>query len=726
MTGWVAFTVMVWSTLQAARRLEAHLFPSDTAIDRSIRVAVAAVALVVACMLLLGATSRLTVIGVVALQAAVLLAAWRLRSTGVSPMGPGTRDAPGVALSDLPVLPVAIVGGLLSFALAFAMTHAPLTLYDSLSYHLFFAARWVQDHAITIIPTPFSDEAQAYTPGNGELFFAWLMLPIHSDALARMGQFPFGLLAAVTLFALTRRLGAPASHAIYPAAFFLLSRPIVEQMMGADVDLLCAALFLTTLYLIVAAIELDRPADWALAGVSFGLFLGSKYLALVYTPVILLLVFAHGIRRRLLWALPTAAAFALPWYARNWLVAGSPIYPASLTVAGVTLARGAYDRAAMLNTVFHTTDLRLFPVMVAHAFGPPLALLWLPFAALGWIAMARRGWWPHGVLALVPVLMAPLYWYVLPVNIDSRFLMPAIAPALLPLAFVFPQRRKWNAVVHAIYMVGMIWLVVGARVTIGVPVALPWYMRDWLVLNGLVTSEYLLWFGAVVATLTMTWQLARRAPRLALPIMTVVLLAVGAGLSVASERACTGACNYLDTTSPFILHDYVEAWRWLDDNLRDATIAYTGINLPYPLTGDRLTNRVVYVAIDGRSRWRFHDYDRAYRSGRFEPRPPLLATSSGELQPVAARLGPRDDAVRPRYERMQGNRDAWVFALETMKVRYVFIAAMSMYEVDYVWHNDRGFPIEDEWAKVGPAQFELVFKNPRVHIYELRQATPHP
>ena len=91
--------------------------------------------------------------------------------------------------------PVAVVGGLLSFALAFAMTHAPLTLYDSLSYHLFFAARWVQDHAITIIPTPFSDEAQAYTPGNGELFFAWLMLPIHSDALARMGQFPFGLLA---------------------------------------------------------------------------------------------------------------------------------------------------------------------------------------------------------------------------------------------------------------------------------------------------------------------------------------------------------------------------------------------------------------------------------------------------------------------------------------------------------------------------------------------------
>ena len=132
--------------------------------------------------------------------------------------------------------------------------------------------------------------------------------------------------------------------------------------------------FLTTLYLIVAASELDRPADWALAGVSLGLFLGQQVPRARLHPVILLLVFAHGIRRRLLWALPTATAFALPWYARNWLVAGSPIYPASLAVGGVTLARGAYDRAAMLNTVFHTSELRLFPVMVAHAFGPPLAL----------------------------------------------------------------------------------------------------------------------------------------------------------------------------------------------------------------------------------------------------------------------------------------------------------------------------------------------------------------
>jgi len=74
-------------------------------------------------------------------------------------------------------------------------------------------------------------------------------------------------------------------------------------------------------------------------------------------------------------------------------------------------------------------------------------------------------------------------------------------------------------------------------------------------------------------------------------------------------------------------------------------------------------------------------------------RKPLLATSSGELMPVAARLGPRDDAVRPRYERMEGIRDLWIASLKLHRVQYVFVSALSAYEIGYEWHNDRGFPI---------------------------------
>jgi hypothetical protein len=719
MTGWVVLAVSVCATASAAGTIEARTFASGSAIQRWIRASVIADAVVVASMLLLGATARLTVAGIVGVQAAVLAAALSLpQMPARATHGEPSIDESG-AIRAAPLIPAAIVGALLIFAAAYALGHAPLTLYDSLSYHLFFAARWVQDHAISIIPTPFSDEAQAYAPGNGELFLAWLMLPVHSDALARAGQFPFALLAALTLFALARRLGAPPARATYPAAFFLLSRPVVEQMIGANVDLICSALFLAAVYLLVVAVDGNRAVDWAVCGVALGLFWGTKYLALVYTPVLVLLAFARGPRSRMWWAVPGATLFALPWYARNWLVAGSPIYPASLTIAGVTVAHGAFDRAAMLNTVFHTSDLRLLPAVVAHAFGPSLVLVWLPFAVAGWITMGRRGWWPHGALAILPLAMVPLFWYVVPVNIDSRFLMPAVAPAMLPLAFAFSRRRSWDAALHSIYAAGMIWILVGAPVAL--PMSLPWYMRGWLALDGLVAPAYLVPFAVAVAVLAVTWHIARRSPRFAASLAAAGLVAIATGISVHAERSCASPCEYLRTTSPFIRGEYLEAWAWLDGNLHDSTIAYTGINLPYPLSGERLTNRVVYVAIDGRRRWRLHDYDRAFRTGRFEPRPPLLATSSGELAPIAFPPGPRADALRPRYERMQGDSDSWQFGLTAMSVRYVFVAALSAYEVNYVWHNDEGFPIEDEWAKAGAGRFRTVFENRLVHIYQFGQ-----
>src|SRR5471032_2596954 len=103
------------------------------------------------------------------------------------------------------------------------------------------------------------------------------MLPFHGDLLARIGQLPFALLGALTLYAFARRLGAPAQGAIYPAAFFLFSRPILEQAIGANVDLICATLFLTSLFLGVIATDRNERRDWVIWGVSVGLYAGSKY-----------------------------------------------------------------------------------------------------------------------------------------------------------------------------------------------------------------------------------------------------------------------------------------------------------------------------------------------------------------------------------------------------------------------------------------------------------------
>ena len=159
-------------------------------------------------------------------------------------------------------------------------------------------------------------------------------------------------------------------------------------------------------------------------------------------------------------------------------------------------------------------------------------------------------------------------------------------------------------------------------------------------------------------------------------------------------------------------------WQWVAAHSGLVTIAYTGNNVPYPLAGDHLTNRVYYVNIDRHRNWRLHDYDRAHRR-RSDDRPPIapLAISSGVLRSLPGPPRWQVDAVRPRYQRMEGDRDAWLDNLKALGVDRLFVSALSAYEIDYVWHNDDGFPIEDEWARHDPSAFTLVYQNAQVRIY---------
>ena len=178
----------------------------DRGDEQAVRVAVAAPRLS-SCGLALGAVGQLTTASFIAAQSAIFAGACALA------VWSGRRDSNARTPDpvSIPAPAAGLAGALLAFALAFAVTHAPFTLYDSLSYHLFFSARWLQDRALSIIATPFSDVAQAYAPANGELFFPWLMLPFHGHLLARAAQLPSQLPGAPHLYAFSARLRSPAT-----------------------------------------------------------------------------------------------------------------------------------------------------------------------------------------------------------------------------------------------------------------------------------------------------------------------------------------------------------------------------------------------------------------------------------------------------------------------------------------------------------------------------------
>jgi hypothetical protein len=268
---------------------------------------------------------------------------------------------------------------------------------------------------------------------------------------------------------------------------------------------------------------------------------------------------------------------------------------------------------------------------------------------------------------------------------------------------------------HAVYTAGVLWILIGAHADI--PARLPWFMGGWLSLRGMVSPASLALLLVLAVAVAV---LVRVSPPRVRTVLVLAAIAIpGSVLAAGRSMWCTEPiCEYLQTTSTFLRPTFLEAWDWTDGHVKHATFAYTGNNVPYPLAGPRLTNRVIYVNIDRHPAWRFHDYDHAARQRLNAASAAALATSSGVLLPVET-SGGRIDAVRPRYERMRGDRDAWLANLWTSGATHLFVSSLSAYEIDYVFHNAGGFPIEDDWARQDPQAFNLVYENPQVRIYAI-------
>jgi hypothetical protein len=227
-------------------------------------------------------------------------------------------------------------------------------------------------------------------------------------------------------------------------------------------------------------------------------------------------------------------------------------------------------------------------------------------------------------------------------------------------------------------------------------------------------------FGAAMAsTACLAYGLSRR-PAYAAPLTIAACGAACLALAMAAKTAYTRDGSSLLTLSPtYIRAGMVAGWDWTHRNLAHATIANSGNNVPYPLFGDDLTNRVRYVNIDRHADWRFHDYARARKGGPADASG-RLARASGQLMPLPPE-GSVGDASRPRYERWEGLREAWLHNLQAEGVTHVFVSVLSAYEIDYVWHNAGGFPIEDDWARLDPRSFTLVYSNDQARIYAIAQ-----
>lgn len=526
---------------------------------------------------------------------------------------------------------------------------SPEYVYDTLTYHLFFPARWVQDHAISIIPTWCGGPIPDYAPSSTEVYYAALILPFRADLIARGGQFPYWLLMLSATWSIARELRLRRSQRVL-VTFTVAALPgPAMQAATALVDVALAAHLLCVVLFCMRLRRTRSLGDGVGFVLSLGAFVGTKFLALaLMLPLFPLIASCLVTSRTWLRVKPIIVtvvgivAFAIgpSWHLRNWLVTGNPVYPMELRVAGTTVFGGVYGRAQLENSFMNARrneGVRAIPGVIwrAMAGDEPMRsvakllqesvwhrwvvvlgalLAMLAFLAVGLGAWFRRDW---NLLAVqcTSVLLLAAFWWLLPFQ-DHRF---AIGPVVLLVVVVGCALR-------------------GTRITAFLPSAT------------VITCAVIAFGPAWVNWLTRS--------------------------RMDDSRTRAFASTPCECESPTFINNLGKLWSWCDANLHDANIAYCGTNIPYFLLGRSFENRVNYIPATQPANGRFHDF-----AGR---------------KPQS--IGPPNTA-EPAVDRYVMNPREWLANLRAKQIDYVVVNSVAQFPMltINIRHDGSGFPIERQW-----------------------------
>jgi hypothetical protein len=532
--------------------------------------------------------------------------------------------------------------------------------YDSISFHLYFPASWMDTGRLEIVPMVFGDVAPAYNPSNVELLIHLLMAPLHSGYLSECVQAPFALVAVLAIHATARELGAARSPALAACLLFLLIPEVWVQSTLSMVDLAVGALFLATLPFLIRMWRSPTWLDFAALSVAWGLFIGTKFIALPYSAPLMLAAAvilwrhrAHLAGARVLLA-GAAAAGALVfatggfWYLRNVLATGNPIYPLHIELLGSWRLEGLYDASLMRQWDYHV------PVGSLDALGERLLGAGIGFAASGLVALLVRWRGPELSLAM---LQLATFWLWIPYQ-HARFLFGFFG--VVAVAQAVATRDGRAAILCRLLLLGAI---AGSLIQ--------WPEAPKLAVVGV---------GLLGATLPRVERLfPLRLPVLGAALVLVIVIA--SGLPAYRERY--PRYSYGEA--------FYRAWEWTYDNVSDATVAYAGSNLPFPLYGRNLSNRVTYANVALGPRARVHDF------------PSDAARVSAE----------------PTHYRNGAAFETWMANLRALRCDFLFVSSMFPIVQRSVEHDPEGFPVERAWADAQSEAFRLRYATPGIRIYEI-------
>ncbi|MCC6159354.1 MAG: hypothetical protein IT350_14990 [Deltaproteobacteria bacterium] len=682
---------LAWAAHEFARRATRRASP----VERATAAMVVFHALAVAGAGVLGFAGLLTYAALQATSISSACIALALRRFAPTQPTPDSNDSPtarGIPIGDAMLLATGVTA--IAGAFFASMPH-PAFDYDALTYHLHFPVQWLNAGRIFLIETPFGDAAPEYAPANGSLWFAWLMAPWREgswpaarfafagfDALARFGQLPFAALLAASVALLAETLTGTRDHTARPAALAILMPWVVWQSATPGVDLIFSACLVAAIAFGARYALLRSSGSALLCGMSIGLVVGTKFVGLACLPIVLGAIVAwNGPRKPCAADIANFAVAALalgaPWYIRNWIVAGNPLFPAHVDIVGIEFFGGAYTRDAMARSIFHVPNVGAALVVAAHTFGYPLFFL----AIACWVRTISAARSSQTWLVVVLAIPAAFIWHFIavPYSSQNRFLIWVAALAFVPTAFSANTRRAvpFGLLVIAAVMAQSFWPETATTMW-NTPVVFAGHFRVDSILA--LTAAWACFVAAIFA-----------APYSRMPQVSMIgarLVALAAGIVFIAVAG--GAVRVpMSSLRELPLDAYARIWAENPE-----CVAYAGRNRPLHLAGRNGRTRVTWIPVDGRDDLAFHDVVRA--------------------------IGPNHDRDKAAWRYSSPDRVGWLAALRRSGARWLFIEPLGLEERAYLGYDEQGFPVERSWARERPDVFEPVLVSERYELYRVR------
>jgi hypothetical protein len=299
---------------------------------------------------------------------------------------------------------------------------------DEISYHFLGPVVWQRTHIVR----PVLDHSHTAFPENIEMLFGAGMLLGNERVPGLMGVV-FAALLVIQIGGLARRLGASSGTAWMAMAVAATMPVVIDTAERGFVDVPYASFCLAAARLVFAFAGLSGIL---FAGLFAGLAAGTKYTGLMNLALIVIASlawpganepFRQRLRKSALLSL-MALAVCSPWYVRNALVLGTPIYPPPRV-----LATYLHPKAFPMDAVQKFQD---YIRERGKGYGRgPMEFLLLPFN-FTYRPAAFHG---AGGIGLVPLAFLPIALAVLRRNREAQLWM--VWSVLFTLAWFVTQQE---------------------------------------------------------------------------------------------------------------------------------------------------------------------------------------------------------------------------------------------------------------------------------------------